>query len=131
MCANRCCMMQFCVVHGDPLITYKTTLRKKERKEKPSKSFLTVERSLARADLHGGPHEPFLATVKRWKLTWLGYVTRHDSLTKAILQGTFKGRRCHGQQRKCWMDDIKEWTSLPMPDLLTRASCRKYWKDLC
>ena len=30
------------------------------------------------------------------------------------------------------MDDIKEWTSLPMPELLTRASCRKRLEeDLC
>ena len=30
------------------------------------------------------------------------------------------GRRC-GRQRKCWMEDIKERTSLPVPKLLTRA----------
>ena len=29
-----------------------------------------------------GPHEPFLTTVKRWKLAWFGHVTRHDSLSK-------------------------------------------------
>ena len=26
------------------------------------------------------------------------------------------------------MDKIKEWASLPMPELLTGASCRKDWK---
>ena len=26
------------------------------------------------------------------------------------------------------MDNVKEWTSLPMPELITRASCRKDWK---
>ena len=35
-----------------------------------------------------------------------------------------------GQRRKCLMDNIKEWTSLPMPELLTRASCRKDWKRI-
>ena len=25
---------------------------------------------------------------------------------------------------------IKEWTSLPMPELLTRASCTKDWKRI-
>ena len=30
--------------------------------------------------------EPFLATVKRGKLAWFGHVTRHDSLSKTILQ---------------------------------------------
>ena len=28
------------------------------------------------------------------------------------------------------MDNIKEWTSLPLPELLTRASCRKDWKRI-
>ena len=28
------------------------------------------------------------------------------------------------------MDNIKEWTSLAMPELLTMASCRKHWKKL-
>ena len=32
--------------------------------------------------------EPLLATVKRWKLRWLGHVTHHDNLSKVILQGT-------------------------------------------
>ena len=39
------------------------------------------------------------------------------------------GWRC-GWQRKCWMDNIKVRTPLPMPDLLTRASCRKDWKQI-
>ena len=28
------------------------------------------------------------------------------------------------------MDNIKEWTSLPMLELLTRASCGKDWKRI-
>ena len=36
------------------------------------------------------------------------------------------------RQGRCLMDIIKEWTSLPMPELLTRASCRKRLEeDLC
>ena len=67
-----------------------------------------------------GPQEPLLATVKRLKLPRL--VIRHDSLSETILQDTLEGGRRRGRQRKCWMDNIKEWTSLPMPELLTRAS---------
>ena len=66
-----------------------------------------------------------LATVKKRKLAWFGHVTRHDSLSKTILQGTLKGGRRHGRQRKCWMGNIKNWTSLSKPELFTRASCRK------
>ena len=78
-----------------------------------------------------GPQEPLLATVKRRKLAWFGHATRRNSLSKTILQGTLEGGRRRGRQRKCCMDNIKEWTSLPMPKLFTRASCRKDWKRIC
>ena len=55
---------------------------------------------------------------------WLAHVTCHDSLSKTILQDTMEGRRRRGWHRKCW-NNIKEWTSLPMPELLAGASCRK------
>ena len=55
---------------------------------------------------------------------WFVHVTRHDSLSKTILQGTLEAGRRRGRQRKCWTDNIKEWTSLPMPEL-TGASCKK------
>ena len=53
-----------------------------------------------------------------------------DSLSKTILQGTLVGVRRRGWHRKCWMDNIKEWTSLPMPELLTVAYCRKHSKRI-
>ena len=34
------------------------------------------------------------------------------------------------RQRKCWMSNIKEWTSLPMPELLTRTSHGEDWKRI-
>ena len=34
-----------------------------------------------------GPQEPLLATVERLKLALFGHVTRHDSLSKTVLQG--------------------------------------------
>ena len=71
-----------------------------------------------------GPEKPLLATVKRRKLAWFGHVTRHDSLSKTIFHGTLERGQRRGRQRKCWMDNIKEWISLPMQELLTRAFCR-------
>ena len=56
---------------------------------------------------------------------WFGHDTRSDSLSETVLQGTLEGGRRRGRQRKCWMDNVKEWTSLPVPELLTGASCRK------
>ena len=60
----------------------------------------------------GGPQGPLLATVKRWKRAWFGHFTHHDNRSKTILQGTLEGGQCHGQQRKCWMDNIKEWKKI-------------------
>ena len=57
--------------------------------------------------------EPLLATVKKRKLAWFGHVTRHDSRSQTILRGTLEGGRRRGRQRKCWLDNIKEWTDVP------------------
>jgi hypothetical protein len=54
------------------------------------------------------PQEPLLATVERRKLAWFGHVTRHNSLCKTILQST--------------LENVKEWTGLPMDELLTTAA---------
>ena len=32
-----------------------------------------------------------ITTIKRRKMAWFGHVLRHDTLTKAILQGTVEG----------------------------------------
>ena len=76
-----------------------------------------------------GAHRNLL-TVKRQKLALFRHVMCHDSLSKAILQGILEGRRCRGGQRKCWMNSIKEWTSLSVQELLTMASHRKYCKRI-
>ena len=76
------------------------------------------------------PREPLLATVERPKFTWFGHVTRHATLSKTILQGSLEDGRRLGRQSKRLMDNIKERTYLPMPELLTRASCRKEWKRI-
>ena len=59
-----------------------------------------------------GPHEEFLTIVKRRKLQWHGHVFRSSGLAKTILQGTIKGGRRQGGQRKRWEDNIREWTGL-------------------
>ena len=46
----------------------------------------------------------------------------HDSLSKATFQDALEGGRRRGRQRKCCMDNVKEWTSLPMPEVLTVTS---------
>ena len=45
-------------------------------------------------------HEDLLTIVKRRKLQWYGHVSRSSGLAKIILQGTVKGGRRQGGQRK-------------------------------
>ena len=60
------------------------------------------------------PHEDFLTIVKRRKLQWCGHVPLSSGLAKTIWQGTVKGERRQGRQRKRWEDSIREWTGLEL-----------------
>ena len=53
-----------------------------------------------------------LTLVKKRKLRWFGHVSRSSGLAKTILQGTVKGKRKRGRQKKRWEDNIKEWTGM-------------------
>ena len=59
-----------------------------------------------------GPYEDRLTIVKTPKLQWYGHVSRSSGLAKTSLQGTVKGGRRQGRQRKRWKDNIREWTGL-------------------
>ena len=74
------------------------------------KDHVTNEHVRAKIQQATGPHEDLLTTVKRCKLQWYGHVSRSSGLAKTILQGTVKGGRRHGRQRKRWEDNIREWT---------------------
>ena len=58
-----------------------------------------------------GPHEDLLMIIKRCKLQWYGHVSCSSGLAKTILQGTVKGGRRQGRQRKR-REDNREWTGL-------------------
>ena len=61
-----------------------------------------------------GPHEGFLTIVKRRRLQWYyEHVSRSSNLVKTTLQGTVKGGRRQGRQKKKrWEDSMREWTGL-------------------
>ena len=63
------------------------------------KDHVTDEEVRAKIQQAIGPHED-LTTVKRRKLRWYGHVSRSSGLAKTILQGTVKGGRRQGRQRK-------------------------------
>ena len=79
----------------------------------------------------GGKQERLLQVVKRKKLQWYDHITRHDSLTKTILQGTAEGGRKRGKPRKSWLSNIKEWTQMDLHSLLSSAKDRQLWRSLC
>ena len=76
------------------------------------KDHVTNEEVRAKIQQAIGPHEDRLTIVKRCKLQWFGHVSRSSGLVKTILQGTVKGGRRQGRQRKRWEDTIREWKGL-------------------
>ena len=77
-----------------------------------------------------GPHEDLLTTVKRRKLQWYGHVSRSSGLAKTILQGTVKGGRRQGRQRKRWENNIREWTGLEFATPRGRWRTGEKWRKL-
>ena len=75
------------------------------------KDNVTSEEVCAKIQQAIGPHED-LTIVKRRKLQWYGHVSCSLGLAKTILQGTVKGGRKQGRQRKRWEDNIRKWTGL-------------------
>ena len=76
------------------------------------KDHVSNEEARAKIQQAIGPHEDLLTTVKRRKLQWYGHVSRSSGLANTILQGTVKGGRRQGRQRKRWEENIREWTGL-------------------
>ena len=59
-----------------------------------------------------GEYDELLTLVKERKLRWFGHVSRFSGLAKTIIQGTVKGKRKKGRQKKTWEDNIKEGTRM-------------------
>ena len=70
-----------------------------------------------------------LTIVKRRTLQWYGHVSRSSGLAKTILQGTVKGGRRQGGQRKRW-EDIREWTGLEFGKSQRAVENRVKWRIL-
>ena len=75
-----------------------------------------------------GLREDRLTIIKRRKLKWYGHVTCSSDLAKTVLQGTVKGERRQGRQKKRWDDNIREWTGLEFAKSQRRTE--KKWRKL-
>ena len=64
------------------------------------------------------------------KLQWYGHVSSSSSLAKTILQGTVKGGRRQGGQRRRWEDNIREWTGLEFAKSHRTVENREQWRKL-
>ena len=85
---------------------------------------ITNEEVRRRTEQVIGPHDDLLATVKQRKLRWFGHVTRGSGLAKTVLQGTVRGGRRRGRQKKRWEDNILEWTGMRMREAVGKTEDR-------
>ena len=77
-----------------------------------------------------GEYDELLTLVKKRKLRWFGHVSRSSGLAKTILQGTVKGKRKRGRQKKRWEDNIKEWTGMDFASSTRAAENRSRCKGI-
>ena len=94
------------------------------------KDHVTNEEVRSRIQSAIGVHDDLLTMVKKRKLRWYGHISRSSGMAKTILQGTVKGARRRGRQKKRWEDNIKEWTGMGFGDSLRAAEDREGWKGI-
>ena len=94
------------------------------------KDHVTNEEVRAKIQRAIGPHEGLLTIVKKRKLQMYGHVSRSSGLAKTILQGTMKGGRRKGRQRKRWEDNIRDWTGLEFAKSKRAVETREKWRKL-
>ena len=94
------------------------------------KDHVTNEEVRNRIQNATGVHDELLTIVNKRKLRWYGHISRSSGMAKTILQGTMKGARRRGRQKKRWEDNIKEWTGMGFGDSLRAAEDTEGLKDI-
>ena len=110
-------------IHGMKMRCYRKILRISY------KDHVTNQEVHAKIQQAIGPHKD-LTIIKRCKLQWYGHVSCSSDLAKTILQGTVKGRRRQGRQRKRWEDSIREWTGLEFAKSQRPVENREKWRKM-
>ena len=93
------------------------------------KDHVTNEEVCAKIQQAIEPHEDLPTIVKKRELQWYGQVSRSSGLTKTVLQGTVKGGRRQGRQKKRW-EDIRKWTGLEFTTSQRTVDNREKWRKL-
>ena len=94
------------------------------------KDHVTNEEVRAKIQQAIGPYEDLLTIVKRRTLQWYGHVSCSSGVAKTILQGTVKGGKRQGRQKKRWEDNIREWTGLEFAKSQRAVENRERWSKL-
>ena len=95
------------------------------------KDHVTNEEVRAQIQQAIGPHADRLPDHRKETQKAVVWSCLHSSgLTKTILQGTVKGGRRQGRQRKRWEDNIREWTGLVFAKSQRAVENREKWRKL-
>ena len=60
----------------------------------------------------------------------MGMLHEQQDCANTITQGTVPGGRRRGRPKKCWHDNIKEWTELPLAKTLRLAEDKDGWRKI-
>ena len=93
------------------------------------KDHVTNEEVCNRIQNTTGVHDNLLTMVRKRKLRLYGHISRSFGMAKTILQGTAKGARRRGWQKR-WEYNIKEWTGMGFGDSLRAAEDMEGWKGI-
>ena len=94
-----------------------------------TKTMLPTRKSVPKIQQATEPHEDLLTIVNTRKLQWYGHVSRSSGLAKTILQGTVKGGRRQGRQKK-WEDNIREWICKEFANSQGAMENKEKWRKL-
>ena len=75
-----------------------------------------------------GSYVPLLDISMRRKMIQFVHITRHDLMSKIILQGYVEGNRKRGRPKINWLNDIFEYSNLPLQQLLVIAKKKNSYK---
>ena len=92
--------------------------------------YITNEEVRSSIKLEICQYEELLSTIKKRKLKLCGHVTRSTRLSKTILQGTVRGGRKCGGQRKRWEHNVAEWSNLSDSECLRLTGDRIRWRKV-